>query len=319
MKVMDRTDRALMAAIEDGLPLVPRPYAAVARALGIEEDEVIDRLDRLQGEGVIKRLGLVVRHHELGYRANAMAVWDVPEDFVDQLGELAGSYDFVTLSYRRPRRLPRWPFNLFCMVHGKDREQVRALIGRLNEETRLGKYPNAVLFSRRRFKQCGARYGAAEAEEGSSNVIPLDPVDRRIVNSLQGGFPVSDTPFADAAETLGMTEEDLIRRIDALCEAGVLSRFGPMYNAERLGGDVTLAAMAVPEAEFERVAGLVNAHPEVAHNYARDHRLNMWFVLSVERHERIAEVIGEIEAETGLTVFPMPKVEEFFVELKVQA
>ena len=90
-----------------------------------------------------------------------------------------------------------------------------------------------------------------------------------------------------------------------------------MINAERLGGGVILAALAVPEDDFDRVAELVNAHPEVAHNYARDHRLNMWFVLSVEHPDRIAEVIADIEAETGLHVYPMPKLEEYFVEFKV--
>ena len=314
MTELDAADRALLNAVAQGLPLVANPYADVARRVGLDEAEAIARIGRMLDAGVIKRLGLVVRHHELGYRANAMVVWDVPDDEIDTVGHHAAAVDFVTLCYRRPRRLPFWPFNLFCMIHGKDREEVREEIAQLNHLTGLGQYPNAVLLSRRRFKQCGARY---EAPDTRSNVVPLDPVDRKIINGLQGGFPISDHPFADAAARLDLTEQELIDRVKNLCDRGLLSRFGPMINAERMGGDVCLAAMAVPEGDFERVGGLVNAHPEIAHNYARDHPLNMWFVLSVERRERIAEVIAEIEKETGLHVYPMPKLEEYFVEFKV--
>lgn len=155
---IDDMDRRLLAAIEDGLPLTPQPYAAVARRLGWGEADVLARLCRLRAEGVISRFGLVVRHHELGYRANAMAVWDVPDAQVDDVGRRLAAYDFVTLCYRRPRRLPQWPYNLFCMVHGRDRATVREQIARLNAEQRLAAHPHDVLFSRRRFKQRGARY-----------------------------------------------------------------------------------------------------------------------------------------------------------------
>jgi len=315
MRDLDPIDRSILADVAHGMPLVAAPYEEIASRLGIAEEDVIRRLERLTKDGVIKRLGLVVRHRALGYKANAMVVWDVPDEKIDDLGEKLAGYDFVTLCYQRPRRLPLWPFNLFCMVHGKDRETVRQQITRLNNETDIGSFPNAVLFSKQCFKQCGARYNA---EPPSADVIPLDPVDRRIVNGLQGGFPVSETPYADAAANLGMEEEELIRRLAHLCDVGVLSRFGPMFNAEKLGGDVTLAAMAVPDDCFEKVADLVNAHPEVAHNYARDHRLNMWFVLSVEQPERIGEVIAEIETETGLVVYDMPKQEEYYVGLRVE-
>ena len=316
MTDVDATDRVLVDAIADGLPLVERPFAALGDAVGLSEFETITRLNRLHDGGVIKRFGLVVRHRALGFDANAMVVWDVPDDIVDTIGRRAGAVDFVTLCYRRPRRMPIWPYNLFCMIHGRSRDEVRALIAQLNHETTLGMYPSTVLFSTRCFKQRGARYGVPQAKE---DVVPIDDIDRRVVNALQGGFPVSDHPFRDAARALGLEEDDLIARIDRLCETGVLSRFGPLYNAERMGGQAILAAMAVPEDDFERVADLVNAHPEVAHNYARDHRLNMWFVLSVENPERIDAVIAEIEAETGIHVFPMPKLEEYFVEFKVKA
>jgi len=315
MSALDDTDRNLLAEVAHGMPLVAAPYEEIASRLGIDEDDVIRRLERLSRDGVIKRLGLVVRHRALGYKANAMVVWDVPDAGIDDLGEKLAAYDFVTLCYQRPRRLPQWPFNLFCMVHGKDRETVRRQIDMLNNETGIGAYPNAVLFSRQCFKQCGARY---TVDKPTADIIPLDPVDRKIINGLQGGFPISENPYADAAAGLDITEEALIRRIEHLCAAGVLSRFGPMFNAEKLGGDVTLAAMAVPDDVYEQVAERINAHPEVAHNYARDHKLNMWFVLSVEQPERIGEVIAEIESETGLPVFNMPKQEEYYVGLRVE-
>jgi DNA-binding Lrp family transcriptional regulator len=116
-----------------------------------------------------------------------------------------------------------------------------------------------------------------------------------------------------------MDEATLIARIAALREAGVLSRFGPLWKAEGLGGAVTLAAIAVPEARFEAVAALVNAHPEVAHNYARDHRLNMWFVLATEDAAGIAATISAIEAETGLSVLNMPREAEYHVGLRLEA
>ena len=147
----------------------------------------------------------------------------------------------------------------------------------------------------------------------------MDALDRRIINELQGGFPLSDRPYAEVATRLGTSEDELIRRIDALLTDGTLSRFGPMYHAERLGGALTLSAMQVPEADFERVTALVNAHPEVAHNYAREHAFNMWFVLATETPERIDAVIGAIERETGLKVYDMPKLEEFFVGLRFEA
>jgi len=147
----------------------------------------------------------------------------------------------------------------------------------------------------------------------------MDTVDRNIVNALQGGFPISDRPYAEAAEGLGISEAELIRRLRDMLAEGVLSRFGPLYHAERLGGGLTLAAMAVPEDRFDAVTAMVNAHPEVAHNYARDHALNMWFVLATDTPDRIDAVIAEIESETDLSVYSMPKIEEFFIGLRLEA
>jgi DNA-binding Lrp family transcriptional regulator len=147
----------------------------------------------------------------------------------------------------------------------------------------------------------------------------MDALDRQIVNTLQGGLPIAPRPYAMVAAHLGIAETDLIARLDRLMTEGLLSRFGPLYDAERLGGAVTLAAMAVPEARFEAIAEIVNAFPEVAHNYARDHRLNMWFVVASDDPARIAEVLDGIARATGLQVINLPKLEEYFLELKLQA
>lgn len=147
-------------------------------------------------------------------------------------------------------------------------------------------------------------------------MIALDHIDRTIVNNLQDGFPICERPYAEAAARLGIEETELLERLQRLLHDGALSRFGPMYHAEQLGGALTLAAIEVPAADFDRIAGIVNSFPEVAHNYAREHRLNMWFVLATERPERIASVIAEIERATGCHVYNMPREEEFFVGLK---
>ena len=146
----------------------------------------------------------------------------------------------------------------------------------------------------------------------------IDPTGRAIINGLQGGFPLTQQPFRDAGATLGLSEGELIDGVGELIEAGQLSRFGPLWNAELLGGGVCLAAMAVPSQRFDEVAGMVNAHPEVAHNYERGHALNMWFVVSAENAERIDEVIANIERETGLAVHAMPKTREFFVGFRAE-
>ena len=145
----------------------------------------------------------------------------------------------------------------------------------------------------------------------------MDSIDRALVNELQDGLPVCRRPFDAISTRLGISVMEVTDRIGQLLGDQVLSRFGPMYNAERLGGGLTLCAMQVPEADFERVTGQVNAFPEVAHNYAREHDLNMWFVVATERPERMAEVIGEIGTVTGCRVYDMPKMDEFYIGLKL--
>ena len=145
----------------------------------------------------------------------------------------------------------------------------------------------------------------------------MDDIDRSLVNRLQDGLPVTRRPFDTLAQELGLETSAVLERLRWLLESGTLSRFGPMYNAEQLGGALSLCAMQVPEAQFECVAGQVNAHPEVAHNYARDHQLNMWFVIATEEPGQAVAVIAAIERETGCRVYDMPKQEEFYIGLKL--
>ena len=161
---VDEADRRLLAAIQHGLPLTSRPYAEIGARLGLSEAQVIARLAHLKDSGVIRRFGVVVRHHELGYSANAMVVWDVPDGQVAGLGRCLAGFDFITLCYRRPRRLPQWRYNLYCMIHGKNREEVLAHLEWMVNHCGLQSLTHEVLFSRRRFKQRGAIYTSGKRE-----------------------------------------------------------------------------------------------------------------------------------------------------------
>jgi siroheme decarboxylase len=147
----------------------------------------------------------------------------------------------------------------------------------------------------------------------------LDATDRAVINALQDGLPLTLAPYADAAAALGIAEAELIDRLKRLLETGALTRFGPFFDAAALGGAFCLCAMAVPEERFDTVTEAVNARPEVAHNYARAHALNMWFVLATETEDAIETTAGAIEAETGLRVYRFPKEEEFFIGFRVAA
>lgn len=155
----DATDFALIRATQAGLPLVPRPYHAVAEQLGLTAEEVMERMARMRAQGLIRRIGAVPNHYALGYAANGMTVWDVDDARVDALGEKVGRLSFVSHCYRRPRRRPMWPYNLFAMVHGHDRQEVigyAAEIGRI-----LGPACRAsdILYSSRILKKTGLRIG----------------------------------------------------------------------------------------------------------------------------------------------------------------
>lgn len=169
----DPQQRALIEAIQRGLPMVARPYAAIGEQIGLSEREVIRSIQSLLEQGVIKRLGVVVRHRELGYDANAMVVWDVPDVRVGEVGRLLGGKSYVTLCYRRPRRLPDWRYNLFTMIHGRDREQVLARVAELVRDARLESVVHRVLFSRQCFKQRGARYIGPPAPPGDATPVEV--------------------------------------------------------------------------------------------------------------------------------------------------
>ncbi|MCW8935674.1 MAG: AsnC family protein [Gammaproteobacteria bacterium] len=151
-------ERSLISVLQKGLPLVSHPYAEIAKQINSSEDEVLNYIKLMQEKGDIKRFGLVVRHRKLGYKSNAMVVWDITEEKVDALGECFGRFDFVTLSYRRPRHLPDWPYNLFCMIHGKDRDDVKRNLELMIKSCDVAGVNHEILFSTRCFKQRGAIY-----------------------------------------------------------------------------------------------------------------------------------------------------------------
>lgn len=158
---LDAWQRGLVQRLQGGLAISQRPFAQLSPGGVCDvsgEARALEQIASWCDEGVIKRFGVVVRHHELGYRDNAMVVWDVPDQVVSRYGASAAHHPAVTLCYRRPRQSPSWPYNLFCMIHGKDRMAVHAAISDLCASSGLSQFPVQVLFSTRRFKQCGARY-----------------------------------------------------------------------------------------------------------------------------------------------------------------
>lgn len=150
--------RSLIRILQCGLPMVSEPYREIAERLGCSERDIIEQIGDWQQAGIIKRFGVVVRHHELGYTANAMVVWDIADEQIDSVGQALARADGVSLCYQRPRRLPDWSYSLFCMIHGKDRKAVEARIEQLAAEHGLEQVARQTLFSLKRYKQCGARY-----------------------------------------------------------------------------------------------------------------------------------------------------------------
>ncbi|RVT81824.1 Lrp/AsnC family transcriptional regulator [Rhodobacteraceae bacterium CCMM004] len=149
--------------------------------------------------------------------------------------------------------------------------------------------------------------------------MTLDHTDSRLLNALQDGVPIGPSPFAEVGRLLDLSQDEVIDRLSRLKAAGIVTRFGPFYDAAAMGGAFCLCAMEVPQDRFDAVAAQVNAHPEVAHNYERGHRLNMWFVLATETEERIGTARARIEAETGIAVLAFPKLKEFFIGFRVAA
>lgn len=145
----------------------------------------------------------------------------------------------------------------------------------------------------------------------------MDALDRKIINLLQTGFPLTEEPYLEVAKELGIEEQELLKRLSTLLEDKTLSRFGPMYDAQKLGGAFSLVAVRVPEDDYEKVTEIVNSFSEVAHNYKRDHDFNMWYVLATDSPEKIDEVNAEIEKKSGLKVFNMPKLDEYYIGLQL--
>ena len=149
--------------------------------------------------------------------------------------------------------------------------------------------------------------------------LAYDAIDAQLINYLQDGFPICESPYRQVATQLGLTEKEVLTRLQKLLDDGIISRFGPLYHAERMGGALTLAAIKVPQEHFEQVTEIVNAFSQVAHNYARNHELNMWFVLATETQQELEQTLIDIETQTGLHVYNMPKLNEYFVGLKLEA
>jgi len=160
MRPLDQIDRRIIEATQGGLPLEPRPYHSVAETVGTTPDEVMQRLRRMLDSGIIRRIGAVPNHYALGWTANGMSVWDVLDDQVDTLGPKVGALDFVSHCYLRPRHLPIWPYNLFAMVHGTDRDEVAEKVAAIAELLGPASRANEILYSRRILKKTGLRLAA---------------------------------------------------------------------------------------------------------------------------------------------------------------
>lgn len=159
---MDATDRRLMHATQAGLPLAPEPYQALAEQLDLSKDEVMRRLAAMQASGIIRRIGAVPNHYRLGYHFNGMTVWDVPDDMIDELGRQVGELGFVSHCYHRPRHLPAWPYNLFAMVHGKDKQTADAQIQQIADLLGAHNLGSEVLYSTKILKKTGFRSGGGQ-------------------------------------------------------------------------------------------------------------------------------------------------------------
>ncbi|MEY4718670.1 MAG: hypothetical protein RL563_1288 [Pseudomonadota bacterium] len=182
--MIDAIDFQLIAAVQSGLPVVARPYAEIAERVGLSESEVIARLLQLKSHGLIKRWGVVVKHRELGFSANAMIVMDVPDECVGEIGALISQQACVNLCYQRPRQGEIWPYNLYCMIHGKNRETVLAQWAELQSLCGLGGFAYEVLFSRRCFKQRGALYARRLSSSDAFDNVSVVSFSHAIASTL---------------------------------------------------------------------------------------------------------------------------------------
>lgn len=155
---MTELEQKILFELQKGLPFDTKPYLLIAEKVGCSEQEVLQFIRNKQAEKVISRFGLIVRHRNLGYQHNAMVVWDIPDGKVDIIARKMADIECINLCYRRPRVLPDWPYNLFCMIHSKSRAFVHDALGTIKSELHINNYPCAILFSEKAFKQTGAKY-----------------------------------------------------------------------------------------------------------------------------------------------------------------
>ena len=182
--MIDTRDRQLLEHIQLGLPICAKPYAEIGRLCDMPEAEVIERLTRLKQQGLIKRMGVIVKHRQLGYRANAMIVWNVPDNLIKQLGGHISRFSFVTLCYQRPRQ-PEWPYNLYCMIHGKDKATVLSQLDQLVDACGLSGFDKEILFSRRCLKQRGAIYQRAAHTDVGATLVAQQPEAADLLGDYQ--------------------------------------------------------------------------------------------------------------------------------------
>ena len=165
--LLDETDRSIIRVTQSGLPLVSRPYDVIAQRVGISVAEVITRMHNMLQLGIIRRIAAVPNHYALGYKANGMTVWDVPDDRIDELGQRIGALEFVSHCYQRPRFLPDWPYNLFAMVHAHNQDEAMILVSIIAELLGDADRGHDVLFSKRILKKTGMRLPGQEVQNVS--------------------------------------------------------------------------------------------------------------------------------------------------------
>ena len=307
---MLQVEQVVLHELSQGLPLVSEPYRTLAEKLWLTENEIFSIIDKNKKNKTIRRLGPVAQHRQFGYDQNAMVVFEIKNNLIEKVGLKLKTYAFVTLCYQR-RAHPQWPYNLYCMIHGKSRQRVEAHIQQIQQDLKadfdFSDLNTKTLFSTKLFKQTGANY------LGSF----LADLDKTLINELQSGIEITERPFKKLSEQLQVTEELIVSRIHFLKQSKKLSRFGPLYNVEAFGGKFTLVAMHVPQPEFDEVNTHVNSFKEVAHNYEREHFYNMWFVTATETPEQTDSVLQTIANKTGLVPVPLPKLEEYFLSLRL--
>jgi siroheme decarboxylase len=179
--------------------------------------------------------------------------------------------------------------------------------------------PSPALREREQDNDPASRLLNANRYEAPAGAVRFDATDRQLIDRLHGDLPLTERPFADVGRELGLSEDEVLERLRQMLAHGTLTRFGPLFQIERAGGQFVLAAIDVPAADFERIAALVNSLPEVAHNYRREHRLNMWFVVAAESQAAADAALARIAQITGLHVFAFPKEREYFVGLRLSA